>query len=294
MTADCKMFVGAVAAAASVLTNAERPRDICLHFIVPAVDAPSFRDLARAHLSDLVPGSLSVVPWTPPHWLKHNIRVTGNKAQLLNSTLNFARFLLPALLPGVDRVVFLDADTICLVDINTIFRLLGDGLIAAVHHLDPDINGTFTPHGHAALAADHGVVVNSTFNPGVFVASLDKWRATNIELQVEKWMRLHATSEHPLWYSGSQAVSIVVFAGRSVNLEWLWNLWDLGWAHAWTFDATGAKILHWSGYNKPWTEFAEFRDVWTPYAPSRGAVLEHSRRLNTVGNFLSAYTEVLT
>ena len=94
------------------------------------------------------------------------------------TTACFARFLIPQLVPNVNRCIYLDCDTILFGDIAGLWNQeLGDFMLGAV----PDPNVFNNPdkkslHYAAALLSD----THLYFNSGVLLIDCEKWRKYNI------------------------------------------------------------------------------------------------------------------
>ena len=89
----------------------------------------------------------------------------------LSSPMIYSRFLLPALLPStLDRVLYLDSDTLILGDIRELFHCaLGTHCVAAVP--DP---------AHRVMGKRFGLPPGAYVNAGVQLMNLPRWRETDL------------------------------------------------------------------------------------------------------------------
>ncbi len=94
----------------------------------------------------------------------------------------YFRLKLPAILPKIDKVIYLDADTIVVGDIEKLWdEKLGDNILLAVE--DPK-------YIHESRLADLGMKNNSPyFNAGVLLMNLAKMRVPEFERKLNSYVR---------------------------------------------------------------------------------------------------------
>ena len=161
----------------------------------------------------------------PEAWLAGRIRVeaSANITGNLASPCNFARFFLPKLLPGVRRVLYLDADVVVQADVASLFELAlpAGALAAAVPRSEPHFRykryaaragETFAKRYRARQVRLDGT--KPTFNAGVMLADLDAWRAAALTEDAVWWLEQHAASPDGLWHLGSQPPMHLILYGR--------------------------------------------------------------------------------
>lgn len=173
------------------------------------------------------------------------------------------RIFLPELLDSVDRVLYLDADTLVMQDLRPIWSLdLGESILAAVAQpAEPE-------HSQAALARLGLPADAAYFNSGVLLMDLRRMREEDFgrrmietgHAQAKEWR----DSEH--FRLPDQDALNLICAGRWVRLHPKWNclaslflahdLEDLARADDLEFAEAVASpaILHFegSGFAKPW------------------------------------------
>ena len=140
--------------------------------------------------------------------------------------------------PEVDKVLYIDVDTLVLRDLGTLYELELDGAtLAALRE----------PMTHLQ---DLGVSSRSYFNSGVMLLNLDRWRNQNVEERVLKVLSEHADK---LAYWDQCALNITL-AGQTASLPRTYN---------YIFDPNQAlrhfelpHILHYAGASKPWPNAA--------------------------------------
>jgi lipopolysaccharide biosynthesis glycosyltransferase len=152
----------------------------------------------------------------------------------------YYRVLLGSILPpDIDRVLYLDADTIVLSDLRPLFeRDLGAAVIGAA--LD---------RGSAQMAAKRGLA--RYVNSGVLVMDLQRWRQGDFARRC-----LDFAARHPEQISyGDQCAINVVCADDVQVLEPRWNRFVV--AQTPSDDAGDAAILHYITGDKPWHAWYE-------------------------------------
>ena len=104
----------------------------------------------------------------------------------------------------------------------------------------------------------------ASFNAGVLVLSLRRWRRANATDAIARWVA--ANRRDGLWRHGSQPPLLLRFAAEALPLSPVWNLEGLGTRPIPAADIASAKILHWSGPRKPWHADALQAEPWQAYA----------------------------
>lgn len=170
----------------------------------------------------------------------------------LFSPLVWYRLLLPDLLPELDRVLFLDADTLVLQSLSPLYESeLGENLLAAV--------GVMTTEEHLRLLGLDSA--QPVFNAGVLLMSLDAMRA---ELIGPRTLALGHERSADFFFNDQDALTVIA-DGRWKRLHPRWNalshLWLLprNYDHTYSeLDQSSARlspaIVHFEGFEtvKPW------------------------------------------
>lgn len=143
----------------------------------------------------------------------------------LNTGLHFtpavyARLLLPRLLPGLKKVLYLDSDLIVLENISRLFDLeMGNTALLAA----PDGMGSLD-HPFArlpsALLERLGIPGSATmYNSGVLLMDLEKWRSEELSEHTLEFARKHPEALHLV---DQNAINLVL-RGRIGELNPRWN-----------------------------------------------------------------------
>ena len=208
--------------------------------------------------------------------IKAPLKVYGSleKHGNLASRANFARFYLHELLPGhVDKVLYVDVDIIVQANIAPLWQEevvplhRDDKLLAAVPR-------TAVPLQAFISSVALGLYLNQTnhamdplspsFNAGLYLLNLRKWRERNFVTQAEYWMR--ENTKQKLWTLGTQPVLHMLAYDDWIYLPSLWNLDGLGYRKNFLQKTlVAAHALHWSGASKPWDKSNKYHQLWARY-----------------------------
>ena len=280
---------------ASIKAHARVERPVRV-FLIGETEAADFAGLARS-MND---AEFTLVPLHYANPLEHlPVR------DYLTAAL-YLRLRLPALLPQVDRILYLDVDTVVHRDLEALFDIdLGTKALAAVPDW-PMLVGSETwpsfaiPYegrrlrfaAYAREALGFGAdAATPYFNSGVLLMDLATWRRDDIA-----GLTLALLAKKPGFYYPDQDALNAFFQGEIVALDARWNAqvictraqgpspWD--WTRAgrrwrsirklWRADPW---IVHYAGPNKPWVPGQAKTprdDLWWRYAalsPMRSSIL---------------------
>lgn len=179
------------------------------------------------------------------------------------SVETYYRFLIQEVLPGYDKVLYLDSDLIVRGDAAELFDTeLGDNLLAAA--IDIDYLGNLNLDGGVRLRYSEEVLGLSRpygyFQAGVLVLNTRELRRLHT---VAEWLELSASSEY---IYDDQDILNAQCQGRVTYLDNAWNVMnDCGGRIARVFSFAPAsvydgfmrayadpRIVHYAGFEKPW------------------------------------------
>lgn len=188
-------------------------------------------------------------------------RLTTNNAHISIET--YYRFLIQEVLPGYDKVLYLDADLIVEGDVAELFDVdLGESALGAVRDIDFAGNVGYRDGKRKAYA--HDVLGMSDpygyFQAGVLLLNTAAMRRLH---SVDEWLRL--AGNESLIYN-DQDVLNAECEGRVTYLDASWNVMTdfsgraervFSFAPAWAFKAyqqsrQAPRIVHYAGVEKPW------------------------------------------
>nr|AYC79426.1 hypothetical protein [uncultured bacterium] len=181
------------------------------------------------------------------------------------------RIFLPELLPEVDRVLYVDVDTLAMDDLGPLWRTdLGESHLGAVTNV--------FQHNHVHRPAELGLRGPEVyFNSGVLLMDLDRWRRDDITGA----LREVATKRGDTLAWPDQDALNLVLSGSRTALHPRWNTMNAVLGFALAEEVFGAQavaeararpgIRHFEGPgpNKPWHAACE--------QPGREAYLAHRR-----------------
>lgn len=183
------------------------------------------------------------------------------------SVETYYRFLIQQVLPGYDKVLYLDSDLIVRGDVSELYACeLGDNLVAAVRDIDfagnLDIKNAQGEYERRAYARDvlHLEHPFDYFQAGVLVLNTRAMRALH---PIDTWLGL--ASESTYIYD-DQDILNAECQGRVLYLDPSWNVMIdcagrikkvFAFAPADMFDAfmrayREPRIVHYAGFEKPW------------------------------------------
>jgi alpha-1,4-galacturonosyltransferase len=193
--------------------------------------------------------------------------IVGNLA----SAANFARFQLPELFPRLHHALYLDIDIVVQGDVAEVWHYLltSSKMMVAVPRSSVTYGGIFSKTVKQLFQTRYGKAYRDSdpsFNAGLWGMNFDLWREKQMYKEVQFWTEQHA--QQALWRFGTQPILLLVAHDQWDHLPQEWNVDGLGWnADIPQQMLNSAKLLHWSGKNKPWLSGGLYRDLWTPYQP---------------------------
>lgn len=190
----------------SLLTH-NQGEQITIHFMHSA--EMSAADLQR--LASLVQGQGAV-------WRTHLVtpamlsRFPGNPRFGLEA---WYRVLLPELLPEVERVLYLDADTLVLAPLRPLWETdLGERIAAAVH------NPMYAFLDAGFMAALGLGSPRDYFNSGVLLLDLKRWRQAGLSAELNRFVASYGEVQN---WPDQNALNAVLCRGRCLLLSPVWN-----------------------------------------------------------------------
>jgi len=146
----------------------------------------------------------------------------------------YYRLKLPSLLPSVDRVIYLDCDTVVNADLSELFNVeMPTECFAGAHDIDKKT-----------------VKVNPTYvNAGVLVMDLKNMRAQNLEEVFLSWTRENIDTIK----CGDQTIINEVCKGNIKVVDDTWNLQTSDFMNRSSY-LKSPNIIHYVAKNKPWNK----------------------------------------
>ncbi|KAK8652455.1 hypothetical protein V6N13_126487 [Hibiscus sabdariffa] len=273
MTIDPQYLRGTIAAIHSVLKHGSCPQNVFFHFIASGLSSDVH------HYTRTVK---SAFPWLSfkvyvfQEKLVKNL-ISSSIRQALDNPLNYARSYLADMLETcVERVIYLDSDTVVVDDIQKLWNinLRGSRVIGAPEYCNADLAKYFTSDfwSNPEFAKVFQGKKACYFNTGVMVMDLGKWRQGDYTREIEKWMRIQ--KDKRIYELGSLPPFLLVFGGDVEAVDHRWNQHGLGGDNLVNscrpLHPGPVSLLHWSGKGKPWVRLDANRPcpvdlLWAPY-----------------------------
>lgn len=253
---DDKEIPGVEASIRSVLCHASEPVEI--HY----VGESPLTSLPQVHYHNLteVAKQFNLEQFTNPY-----ARTKTFELGLNSNPANYVRFIIDSLLPHAKKAMWIDVDTVVKCDVVGMFRQAlseTNYVIAAVpvHRKPMGVNGK-------VLKSKQFRNLNISFNAGVYVVDLERWRAQHMTRQIRKLTLKNA--KKTMYKYGSQPPLVLTIGDQFEHLSWEWN------AKADHLDRSAeeppfkqdACLVHWSGTSKPWDEGGIHTDLWNEPCP---------------------------
>lgn len=176
------------------------------------------------------------------------------------STAMYFRMAIPTLLQDVARkVLYLDADTLCLGELNALFALdLCNHAVAAVtDHLDEVSFETYK-----SIARFGFDLVNPYFNSGVILFDTARWHELDVNAKL-KQLIVHI-GDKPLHFPDQDLLNIALQGHvRFLSDRYNWVYWGR-WPYYLEHHAHNLKIVHFIGSVKPWHQVG-FHPLYEQY-----------------------------
>mmetsp|Transcript_9756 Transcript_9756/g.28856 ORF Transcript_9756/g.28856 Transcript_9756/m.28856 type:complete len:366 (-) Transcript_9756:264-1361(-) len=258
---DARTFPGLVSSMISLARHLQVPEKCVIHLIVSEGDLGRARRMVHVFKHEL--GSMAALPNVTLHRMQalpldiSRFETPWFRPELLTAH-NYARFYLHQYLPGVQRALWLDPDTIVRSDVMPLYRMRMQHALAARpflvngYNLLGELRERFKMFAYQSPRRHWDFPNESlhmpTFSTGVLLYDLNLWRSGSLTRALERW------SQVLLGFMGTQLVMSVQFVDKFDPMDWWWNVEGLGIVasrlpqHC----IDGAKILHWSGPHKPW------------------------------------------
>ncbi|GJN33664.1 hypothetical protein PR202_gb22285 [Eleusine coracana subsp. coracana] len=183
------------------------------------------------------------------------------------SILNHLRFYLPEIFPKLNKVLFLDDDTVVQRDLSALWLI---DLKGKVNGAVETCRETF--HRFDKYLNFSNPIIAKNFDPhacgwayGMNIFDLSEWRKQNITEVYHTWQKLN---DRLLWKLGTLPAGLVTFWNRTFPLDRTWHQLGLGYnPNVNEKDIRRASVIHYNGNLKPWLEIgvSKYRKYWSNY-----------------------------
>jgi lipopolysaccharide biosynthesis glycosyltransferase len=220
----------------SVLANLDPTRPLAAHIVDGGIDAGRRHDLARSW----DPGRITLHFLTPRPDCLAGVPLWGRMP-----LATYYKLLVPELLPGEAKAVWLDCDLVVTGDLARLWDTdLGGRHALAVH--DPGVPFVSSRSGVAAYRKLGLPPDTKYFNAGVMLLDLDLWRRDDVASRAVEYLRRY----HDTVVFWDQEALNAVLAGLWGELDPRWNrIANLRGSQP---HAPEAWVHHFTGTLKPW------------------------------------------
>jgi len=269
LSSDRNQYVGMFAVINSIAKNTRNVNNIRFHLLIKEGEYKECNNLVKKHFPTY---NINIKEFSS-QFLKKNIKVTrhGNPEYVnrVSNLLNFSRFYFGTIYQDLNKVIYLDTDMIVQGDICELYNTaLQDDkyILGAVK-----VSSYSKWKGFNTMAKEfkHIDFKKDSFNAGMLVINLNKWREEKIQDKLEHWMLLHKNNVYKegLFTYGTQPLLNLVFYNNFEKIDPKWNFYRLGHGNETAPDELikKMKILHWAGSRKPWLRSGYYKQYWQKY-----------------------------
>lgn len=212
---------------ASILSNANREDDLNIFILDGGISDENKQNIIS--LSTIKPCKISFIKINETLFNDYK-QIKTHKYLTLPA---YYRLKLPSLLPEIDKIIYLDCDTIVCSDLSDLFNIdINNFALAGVL----DINKKMLKKNP------------KYFNSGVLLINLKYWRENNIEEQLLQYTKDNIDNIT----LGDQEILNRFLAGKTKIIEDIWNIQSSNFTNRSSY-ANNPKIIHFVAKNKPWS-----------------------------------------
>jgi lipopolysaccharide biosynthesis glycosyltransferase len=194
--------------------------------------------------------------------LTNNVKIYQDNN--IKNIMNFARFNFVNEFDYLDKILYLDADMIVKAPIENLYD-------ESKKYSKPHIAAESSKKiGNCEIKkkAIEKLKLNKDkphFNAGMYITSLEFWRKNNLKKKCLDLMKLHKNTKGGLFYLGTQPILNIIFHEELDVVDNSWNTEGLGDRKVNLKKIKNAKILHWTGKQKPWLPNGRYKKLWRKY-----------------------------
>ncbi|XP_009762630.1 putative galacturonosyltransferase 15 isoform X1 [Nicotiana tabacum] len=208
------------------------------------------------------------------------------------SLLNHLRIYIPELFPDLNKIIFLDDDTVVQHDLSSLWELDLNGKVVGAAFDSGCGDGCCPGRKYKDYFNFTSPVISSKLDYdrcgwlyGMNVFDLQAWRKTNITATYHHWLKLSLNSGFELWNPGALPPSLIAFEGHVHRIDPSWHIAGLGYRSIMNVTESileNVAVVHFSGPAKPWLEIGspEIRSLWSRHVNFSN---EYVRKCGIVG-----------
>lgn len=185
LATDDNYFEGLLVTAWSIAANCSRPSDLIFHILDGGISQDNI-SLLRKSLAEFN-CSLDFIR------IDQGSQLNGCGTWHGNSSMTFARLLLPSLLPTVKHVIYSDVDFLWLKDVAQLWQQTSDALL--LQHARHDQICTISSTEHEwCRARGTALIPSAYFCAGMLLLNLEKFRAEALHVKMLDFIRANGGS----------------------------------------------------------------------------------------------------
>ncbi|XP_010486650.1 PREDICTED: probable galacturonosyltransferase 6 [Camelina sativa] len=266
----------------STISSSKEPERIVFHVVTDSLNYPSIsmwfllNIQSRATIQILNIDDMDVLPSDYDQLL---MKQNSNDPRFI-STLNHARFYLPDIFPGLNKMVLFDHDVVVQRDLSRLWSIDMKGkVIGAVE--------TCLPGESSFRSMSRFINFSDTWVAGKFSARACTWAFGMNLVDLEEWRRRKLTSTYiryfnlgtkrPLWKAGSLPIGWLTFYRQTLALDKRWHVMGLGReSGVREVDIEQAAVIHYDGIMKPWLDIGKekYKHYWNIHVPYHHTYLQ--------------------
>ncbi len=267
------IYLSLLTAINSIIKNTPKIEQVRFNIVVPPQEIAFFREKIDEAFPNQ-PFALRIEEFTPSEVIKQYLNSKYREqyaARRMSRNMQFARFFLGDIFPGLTKVIYLDTDLVVLKDIAELFNAVqsfsAKQYFAGVPHGLPPILHFTKP----IAVLDELQQMKKTFNSGVFLTDFSYWNQATYS-KLNYYLDLEGKYNYRLYKVGDETILNLMFKDF-IPLDRDWNRSGYGncrlIASLLRCDLERAGVIHWSGgYHKPWnTPNIIYAELWNHYNP---------------------------
>ncbi|CAN8315430.1 unnamed protein product [Cochlearia groenlandica] len=244
----------------STISSSKDPEKIVFHVVTDSLNYPAIsmwfisNPVDRALIQVLNTDNMNVLPLDHAQLL---MKQNSSDPRFL-SALNHARFYLPDIFPGLNKIVLFDHDVVVQRDLSSLWSLDMKGKVVGA--VETCLEGEPSYRSMDTFVDFSDSWVAQKFDPkactwafGMNLFDLNEWRRHDLTSVYMKYFDMGV--KRRLWKAGSLPIGWLTFYGQVLPLDKRWNVGGLG--HESGVKASEieqAAVIHYDGIMKPWLD----------------------------------------
>uniref|UniRef100_A0A1J3DD43 Hexosyltransferase n=1 Tax=Noccaea caerulescens TaxID=107243 RepID=A0A1J3DD43_NOCCA len=259
----------------STIASSKEPEKIVFHVVTDSLNYPSIsmwfllNIQSTATIQILNIDDMDVLPSDYDQLL---MKQNSNDPRFI-STLNHARFYLPDIFPGLNKVVLFDHDVVVQRDLSRLWSIDMKGKVVGAVETCQEGESSF--HSMSKFINFSDAWVAGKFSPkactwafGMNIVDLEEWRRRKLTSTYIKYLNLG--TKRPLWKAGSLPIGWLTFYRQTLALDKRWHVMGLGHeSGVKTVEIEQAAVIHYDGIMKPWLDIGieKYKSYWNIHVP---------------------------